>query len=106
MFFEKILGLTKEQTQTFLFLIQLLIQEAFSPFILINDTTQKFVTEPFLGIQYGDWKRVVTIALFAKNKLSFVDGSLPKRPINDPHYKACERVNNLVLPFPHKVCNN
>lgn len=50
----------------------------------------------FSGSGYVDWKRVMTIALSGKNKLAFVDGSLP-RPTSNATGKAWDRVNNVVM---------
>jgi len=36
------------------------------------------VSKPLNGENYNSWKRVMMMALPAKNKLSFVNGTLPK----------------------------
>lgn len=41
------------------------------------------VSKAFDGTGFGAWKRSMTIALSAKNKLSFVDGKLQK--YSTPH---------------------
>lgn len=66
-------------------------------FLHPSDTTQKNVSEAFNGSSYGDWKRSVMIALAARNKLGFVNGSVQKSGQNSPNYKAQERVNNVVI---------
>lgn len=50
-----------------------------------DHASTKLVTTPFDGNGYGDWKRSVMIGLIAKNKLCFVDGSLPQ-PTGDASY--------------------
>lgn len=66
-------------------------------FLHPTNITQKLTSEVFTGTSYGDWKRPITLALSAKNKLSFVDGSLSEPVATDPNYKAWERVNNMVI---------
>ncbi|KAL2927067.1 Retrovirus-related Pol polyprotein from transposon RE1 [Bienertia sinuspersici] len=62
-----------------------------------ENTSQVLVSERFNGECFGDWKRSMLIALSAKNKLAFIDGSLPKPPPGDVNYKAWERCNDLVI---------
>ena len=50
----------------------------------------------FSGTGFVDWKRVMVIALSGKNKLGFVDGSLP-RPTQSTQARALDRVNNVVM---------
>ncbi|XP_060179267.1 uncharacterized protein LOC132609347 [Lycium barbarum] len=55
------------------------------------------VSTVFDGRGYGGWRRAVIIALSAKNKLGFTDGSLAV-PISDPALvKALIRCNDMVL---------
>ena len=51
----------------------------------------------FSGSGFVDWKRVMIIALSGKNKLGFVDGSLPKPTQNGAANEAWDRVNNVVM---------
>lgn len=51
------------------------------------EVSQKLVTEVFSGTSYGDWRRAMNIALNAKNKYRFVDGTLPKPAANNPYCK-------------------
>lgn len=63
-----------------------------------SDTSNvKLVNELFNGHGYADWKRSIVLGLSSKNKLSFVDGSLPKPAANDSTYKAWCRCNDPVL---------
>lgn len=57
----------------------------------------KLVSTPFDCTGFGDWKRSVMIGLIAKNKLCFVDGSLPQPSIDDAYKKAWDRCNNMVI---------
>lgn len=68
-----------------------------SPYYLHpSDTGQKLVNITFSGNGFVDWKRVMVIALSGKNKLGFVDGSLP-RPTQTTAARAWNRVNNVVM---------
>lgn len=62
-----------------------------------DHSTLKLVTTPFNGTGFGDWKRSIIIGLVSKNKLSFVDGSLPKSADSSPDLKAWERCNTMVI---------
>lgn len=66
-------------------------------FLHPSETSQKLVIEIFTGTSFGDWKRSVTIALSARNKFVFVNGTLPKPASTDSNYKAWERVNSIVI---------
>lgn len=57
----------------------------------------KLVNEFFNGQGYADWKRSMMLGLSSKNKLGFVDGSLPKPAATDSTYKAWCKCNDLVL---------
>ncbi|KAB5520101.1 hypothetical protein DKX38_024420 [Salix brachista] len=56
------------------------------------------VSKQLNGENYNTWRRAMMMALSAKNKLSFVDGTLP-RPSNlyDAQGLAWTRCNNMVL---------
>ncbi|XP_042977221.1 uncharacterized protein LOC122308118 [Carya illinoinensis] len=56
------------------------------------------VSEIFSGDNYVAWSRSITIALTVKNKVAFIDGSLPQpNPANVRLKTAWLRANNLVL---------
>ena len=61
-----------------------------------SDSPSTVLVTPLLtGDNYGSWSRAVTMALRAKNKLGFVDGSfpIPKEKDDIPHWERC---NDLV----------
>nr|AAD25646.1 putative retroelement pol polyprotein [Arabidopsis thaliana] len=45
---------------------------------------------------YGDWSVAMRISLDAKNKLGFVDGSLPRPLESDPNFRLWSRCNSMV----------
>ncbi|XP_074369440.1 uncharacterized protein LOC141710810 [Apium graveolens] len=46
---------------------------------------------------YGPWKRSITIALSAKNKLGLVNGTCPRPEVNSPLRSQWDRVNDMVI---------
>ena len=54
------------------------------------------VAPPLDGANYHAWARTMKMALLTKNKLKFVDGSIPPPATTDPLYPAWERCNTLV----------
>lgn len=57
----------------------------------------KLVSECFDGTGFGNWKRSMIIALSARNKLGFVDGSISKPDSKSPSYKSWARCNDMVI---------
>lgn len=51
----------------------------------------------FDGKGYGGWRRSVLIALSAKNKIAFIDGSALEPSANSPDFKPWNRCNDMVL---------
>lgn len=49
------------------------------------------------GENYHSWSRSMMMSLEMKNKLGFIDGSLPKPEVGDPTFKAWNRCNTTVL---------
>jgi len=70
-----------------------------SPFYLHHgDSPGTFlVSQPLVGNNYHTWKRSMTMALSAKNKLGFIDGSLTKPAMDASEFSAWNRCNNMVL---------
>ncbi|XP_056683502.1 uncharacterized protein [Spinacia oleracea] len=62
-----------------------------------DNNNHKFISEIFDGENYSSWKRSMIIGLSTKNKMSFVDGTLPMPLTTDVTYKAWIRCNNLVI---------
>lgn len=54
------------------------------------------VSPPLDGSNYHSWARGMKMALLSKNKMKFVDGSLPPPLSTDKLFSAWERCNNLV----------
>ncbi|XP_016465739.2 uncharacterized protein LOC107788574 [Nicotiana tabacum] len=55
------------------------------------------VSEPFDGICCGSWRRSVLAALFVRNKLDFIHGTVEKPPEGSPLMRQWQRCNNLVV---------
>ncbi|XP_074274069.1 uncharacterized protein LOC141597501 [Silene latifolia] len=65
----------------------------------------KLVGTVFDGTGYGGWKRAMLIALSAKNKLGFIDGSLPKPAATDSSAKSWQRCNDIVFSWILNSCS-
>ncbi|XP_021859730.2 uncharacterized protein [Spinacia oleracea] len=61
----------------------------------LNST--KLVSIEFEGKCFSDWRRSMMIALSARNKLCFVDGSLNQPAPNAANYRIWIRCNDLVI---------
>ncbi|XP_074360666.1 uncharacterized protein LOC141700905 [Apium graveolens] len=59
-------------------------------------SSSQLVSTKFNGTGYANWKRSMILSLSAKNKLSFVDGSLTKPYNATLEGKAWDRCNDLV----------
>lgn len=57
----------------------------------------KLVSDPFDGTGFSNWKCSMTIALSARNKLGFVDGSLVKPAASSTTFKSWSRCNDMVI---------
>ncbi|XP_077234197.1 uncharacterized protein LOC143876374 [Tasmannia lanceolata] len=55
------------------------------------------VSQPLNGDNYASWSRAMSVALSAKNKTGFIDGSIPKPDTSSPSYPLWFRCNNMVL---------
>nr|XP_009627115.1 uncharacterized protein LOC104117736 [Nicotiana tomentosiformis] len=55
------------------------------------------VLVPFFGIGFGGWKRKMVVALSAKNKIAFIDGSFLKPSDNVVELKFWNICNNMVI---------
>ncbi|KAA8518376.1 hypothetical protein F0562_015741 [Nyssa sinensis] len=77
-----------------------LIDNASSPYFLHHGDSPGavLVSQPLTGDNYSTWSRSMSMALSAKNKLGFIDGSI-SRPSQqtDKLFDAWSRCNNMVL---------
>ena len=55
------------------------------------------VSKPLEGHNYGQWSRSMRIALSAKNKLGFIDGTIKPLVNTDARFAVWQRCNNMVL---------
>ncbi|KAM6551366.1 hypothetical protein CsatB_001174 [Cannabis sativa] len=74
------------------------IEDASSPFFLSSGDHPGLVlvSSILTGANYQSWKRGITMALAAKNKTAFIDGSIP-RPIAGNSLNSWLRCNNMVM---------
>ncbi|XP_020221438.1 uncharacterized protein LOC109804079 [Cajanus cajan] len=54
------------------------------------------VSQPLNGDNYNSWSRAILMALGEKNKIGFVDGTIPKPLPTDKSYHSWQRNNNIV----------
>ncbi|XP_073221557.1 uncharacterized protein [Cicer arietinum] len=55
------------------------------------------VTPSLNDNNYHNWRKCMKRELSSKNKLSFINGSLPRPSSTDPDFESCDRCNNMVL---------
>nr|XP_009778048.1 PREDICTED: uncharacterized protein LOC104227499 [Nicotiana sylvestris] len=55
------------------------------------------VPVPFSDSSFGGWKRKMIVALSAKNKIAFVDGTCPRPTTTVVEQKLWDRCNNMVI---------
>ncbi|GKV47196.1 hypothetical protein SLEP1_g54116 [Rubroshorea leprosula] len=70
-----------------------------SPFYLHHSDSPGIVlvTQPLTGDNYPSWNRAMTMALEAKNKLGFVDGTINEPTSNSTLFTIWSRCNSMVL---------
>lgn len=70
----------------------------YSPYFLTSGDNPgtSLISEVLDGSNYNTWIIAITIALEAKNKIAFVDGSLPRPIETHPHYRIWSRCNSMV----------
>lgn len=61
-----------------------------------DHTGMKLVYFIFTGSNFANWKRSMSIGLIAKNKMSFVDGTLTKPETTAENFKSWSRCNSMV----------
>ncbi|KAL5544288.1 hypothetical protein UlMin_008072 [Ulmus minor] len=75
------------------------IDDSSNPYFLHHSDNPGLVlvSQPLIGENYASWSRAMLIALSVKNKLGFVDGSIPKPAGTDPNLSSWIRNNNIVI---------
>ena len=75
------------------------MEDLSSSFFLHNGDHPRLilVSHPFHGPNYNTWSWATLLAFIAKNKMGFINGSIPQ-PIaaDDLLYGACDRCNSMV----------
>lgn len=76
-----------------------------SPYYLHpSDANHVLVNFLFNGNNFNDWRRSVVISLSAKNKLGFVNGTIPEPEQSDSKmYQAWQRVNTTLMSWFYKI---
>ena len=54
-------------------------------------------SQPLDYMNYTTWSRAMMVALSVKNKMTFIDGTLPKPAENVPTYAVWTHTNNVVI---------
>ncbi|XP_075481129.1 uncharacterized protein LOC142521842 [Primulina tabacum] len=73
------------------------IEDSSSPYYLHNGDHPglNLVSHALTGTNYDTWNRALSMALTAKNKLGFVDGSFSRPPTDDLMYGSWLRCNSM-----------
>ncbi|XP_072087041.1 uncharacterized protein [Arachis hypogaea] len=72
-------------------------QSPSSPYYIHPSETPStvLVSPPLTGDNYHQWSRAFSIALISKNKIGFLDGTIPTPTTDDPLFPSCRRCNTL-----------
>ncbi|XP_074306134.1 uncharacterized protein LOC141641366 [Silene latifolia] len=62
----------------------------------IKNPGANITTVVFTGKNYDDWARCLRLALLAKGKLDYIDGTISQPPETDPDFKTWRSANALV----------
>lgn len=63
------------------------------------------VSQVLTDDNFSSWRRAMKMALIAKDKLGFIDGSIVVPPEEDPLHRSWIRNNNIVASWLHNsVC--
>lgn len=75
------------------------MEDASSPFFPHHGDNPgiSLVSQTLTGENYHTWSRLMVIALSAKNKLGFVEGTIRKPSTEDQKYEKWIRCNNMIL---------
>ncbi|XP_016164108.1 uncharacterized protein LOC107606575 [Arachis ipaensis] len=73
-------------------------QSPSSPYYIHPSETPStvLVSPPLTGDNYHQWSRAFSIALISKNKIGFLDGTIPTPATDDPLFPSWRRCNTLV----------
>ncbi|KAL5537688.1 hypothetical protein UlMin_046008 [Ulmus minor] len=74
-------------------------EDSSSPYFLSNNENPGLflVSTHLIGSNFNSWNRAMSMALVAKNKLCFVDGSIDKLTVDDLVYGSWSRCNSMVM---------
>ncbi|KAJ1376285.1 Gag-polypeptide of LTR copia-type [Sesbania bispinosa] len=61
-----------------------------------DNSSLQIVSHPLEGDNFNSWYNAMHLALVSRNKIVFVNGSLPKPPETDENYASWVRNNNIV----------
>lgn len=83
------------------------LNNAHSPFFLhsADHPGLSIVTHTLDGSNYNNWSIAMRMSLDAKNKLSFVDSSLPRPDVDSGSFKIWSRCNSMVKAWILNVVN-
>ncbi|XP_073045359.1 uncharacterized protein [Primulina eburnea] len=76
------------------------VDDPLNPYFLHHSDNPgiSLVSQPLTGDNYASWSRAMRIALSVKNKLGFIDGSIPQPDVSDLLlHAAWFRSNNVVI---------
>ncbi|KAL5577040.1 hypothetical protein UlMin_018739 [Ulmus minor] len=75
------------------------IDDTSNPYFLHHSDSPGLVlvSQPLIGENYASWSHALLIALSVKNKLGFIDGSIPKPQGTNPNLNSWIRNNNIVI---------
>ena len=75
------------------------MEDSTSPYFLHNSDHPSIVlvSHHLTGANYNTWSRAMVMALTAKNKISFIDGSIPCPESDDFLFGTWIRCNNMVI---------
>ncbi|KAL5552502.1 hypothetical protein UlMin_039903 [Ulmus minor] len=75
------------------------IDDSSNPYFLhhFDNPGLVLVSQSLISENYASWSRAMLIALSVKNKLGFVDGSIPKPAGTYPNLSSWIRNNNIVI---------
>ena len=75
------------------------MEDSNSPFYLHNEGYPGLILilQPFNGRNYNTWSRMMMMALTTKNKVGFIDGTIPRVTANNLLFNAWTCCNSMVI---------